>query len=468
MNPRSAAAVAATMILGFWQAAVAAPATPAPAAMPAPSPVAAPSPSSSAMTLTLAQAEDIALASSPVLALARGQLAQAEAGIGLARSGGLPNLTASGQTVRAKAGSSGGGSSNPSPGPSPATQSGTTLVTSTSGTLNLHQLLIDGGRVHAAVESARFSTDASRLTLQRQIQSVLFGVAQSYYAALQARHQLVTAQDSLRLAQVQERLVEAQYKAGVASRADVLTAQLPVAQAQLAVAQGQYGEQTQVATLLDTMGLPAQTSVTVTDEEAAPVALPPMSALLESATHQRPDLLAAKASYDAAHANLRSARLGLFPTISGIASDGTSATKVDTVPGTGNYANSYSLGFAVSIPLFDGGLTRAQTASAQAQADQAQANLKSSELLVSLNVQQAYLAVETAEAGLVAADAEYAQARTVLDVTNAQYRAGVTTLPLLLNAQVGLTKAEGDRVNAIYTYKTNWQQLLLAEGTIGR
>jgi outer membrane protein len=483
MIPRTAAAAAALALFAVGHAAMAASPTPAPMASPArvaspppmasPAPVASPAASATPMALTLVQAEDIALAQSPQLALARGQLEGAQAGIGISQAGGLPNITGAAATSRSKSVSPGGSFA---PG-LPASPPTTSLNTAKSASLTLRQLIIDGGRVHAAVQSSRFSTDAARLNLQRQIQNVEFNVAQSYYAALQARHQLQVARDSLNLAQVQGRLVNAQFKAGVASKADVLTAQLPVAQAQLAVAQAINGEQTQLALMLDTMGLPAQTVVSIADETAVPAVLPTLAEVLAVANGQRPDLLAAQASSDAAGASLRSARLGYFPTISGSGTTSTGSNKSTqdstnagvpiSTTNTGTFTPGWSAGLTLSVPIFDGGLTRAETAAAQAQVDQAAANLRTTQLLVSLNIQQDYLAVETAEAGLTAANAEYAQARTVLDVTNAQYKSGVTTLPLLLNAQVGLAKAESDQVNALYTSKTSWQQLLLAEGTIG-
>ena len=482
MIPRFAAVAAALAVFAGAHAASAKPTpSPAPSAAPSmspavPAPGQMPQPGATPLALTLGQAEAIALASSPTLALARGQLEQTQAGIGIARAGELPNIGGTASTARSK---------NVSPPGNFAgftTPSTTTLTTSKSASLALRQLIVDGGRINAAVQAAHFSTDAAELNLHRQIQDVEFNVAQAYYAALQARHQLQVAQDSLNLAQVQLRLVTAQYHAGVASRADVLTAQLPVAQAQLAVAQAANGEQTQLALMLDTMGLPAQTPVTIADESQNLAPVPALADVLAMAARQRPDLLAAQAQMNSANASLRSARLGLFPTLSGTGSTNTNASKQTTdQPNTsgsppptistttsGVFAPSWSVGLSLSVPIFDGGLTRAETASAQAVADQAEANLKNEQLLVSLNVQQAYLGVQTAEAGLTAANAEYAQAKTVLDVTNAQYRAGVTTLPLLLNAQVGLSKAEGDRVNALYAYKTAWQQLLLSEGIIGQ
>ena len=467
MIPRTAAVAAALAVFaGAHLAAQAAPSpTPAPTSTPSPAPpspsMQVPPPGATPMPLTLGQAEAIALASSPALALARGQLEAALGQVGVAQAPGLPNLSAAGSTNRSK-------STIPAGSFGPGSPGFANLTTSKNGSITLRQLIIDGGRIHEDVTAARFSSESARYNVVRQIQDVEFGVAQAYYAALQARHQLQVARDSLNLAQVQLKLVTAQYHAGVASRADVLTAQLPVAQAQLAVAQAANGELTQLALMLDTMGLPAQTPVTISDESAGTLPIPLLQDVLGVAQRNRPDLLAAQATSDSANAGLRAARLGLFPTISGSATSSTTATTTSTSSSPGNYLPGWNVGATISVPIFDGGLTRAQTAVAQGVADEANANLRSTQLLVSLNVQQAYLGVQTAEAGLTAANAEYAQARTVLDVTNAQYRAGVTTLPLLLNAQVGLSKAEGDQVNALYTYKTAWQQLLLSEGIIGQ
>jgi outer membrane protein TolC len=62
---------------------------------------------------------------------------------------------------------------------------------------------------------------------------------------------------------------------------------------------------------------------------------------------------------------------------------------------------------------------------------------------------------------------ELAEAQTVLASTQAQFKAGVTTLPLLLNAQVGLTQALTDQSTAVYTLREAEQAFLYAEGANG-
>ncbi|HXN09301.1 MAG TPA: TolC family protein [Candidatus Acidoferrales bacterium] len=401
--------------------------------------------------LSLSQAEDIALASSPELVIARAVVDQNNAGIGIARSGELPNISANASYGRAKQNFRiSGGSTVPF------------LATQNTGSVDLRQLILDGGRVNALVQAARYSTESAKLTLLRSIQTVLLTVAQQYYAALQGRHQLAAAQSSLNYAKVQERLVEAQFHAGVASKADVLTAQLPVAQAEVTVASAQSSEAQNVAALLTTMGVPANTPVTLKDDTAINSTRAKVEDVLSSALQQRPDLSAARASVWQAQANVRAAKLQAFPNISGTASSGTASTATN---GT-KYAPNWSLGASLSFPLYSGGLIRSQADQARAFQQQAEASYRLTELNVYLNVQQAYLQLVTAASSLNAALVAQDQARVLLNVTNAQYKSGVTTLPLLLNAQTQLTTAQSNYVQALYAYKVAQQNLLYAEGTI--
>jgi outer membrane protein TolC len=86
---------------------------------------------------------------------------------------------------------------------------------------------------------------------------------------------------------------------------------------------------------------------------------------------------------------------------------------------------------------------------------------------VQLNVKQALVALVSAKSALSSADVELYEAQVVLKSTQAQYRAGVTTLPLLLNAQVGLTQALSDQTTSVYTLRQAEQAFLYAEGANG-
>ena len=143
------------------------------------------------------------------------------------------------------------------------------------------------------------------------------------------------------------------------------------------------------------------------------------------------------------------------------ASYGTSSTD----PGGGTFRNAGSIGVALTIPIYDRGVTRAQTAQAQGQLDRGVAQLQIAQQGVQLNVRTALVNLVVGVRGARPdATPSSSKAQEVLQATQAQYRAGVTTLPLLLNAQVGLTQALTDEVTAVYTVRQAEQALLFAEG----
>ena len=178
------------------------------------------------------------------------------------------------------------------------------------------------------------------------------------------------------------------------------------------------------------------------------------------ATAFRPDLTSQQFAVIADQETLRAARLGTFPNLTGSAEYGPSSTD----PSGGAYRNSGSLGVKLTIPIYDQGVTRAQTAQAQAELDLANAQYITTLQGIQLNIQQSLVNLIAAYAALDQTNAELAKAQDVLRSTEAQFRAGVTTLPLLLNAQVGITQALTDEVTAVYTVRQAEQTMLFAEG----
>ena len=426
--------------------------------------------------ITLQQATLIAYARSPILASARADVAIATAPVGLAQSALFPAVTGNVATTRSHREPSGSGSSaTVGTGTGTGTTSSSTLApnaTSNSLSLQLQQLIFDGGRVAAQIRSARATQSASIATYQRQLQTVAFNVATAYYNTLAAQRQTQVALTTVTLDQVQENLVTAQIRAGTAARTDLATAQLPTAQARVAVVRSQANEQVQLATFANTLGLDADIAVQPKDDVPALSATagtlavnpafptPSYKTAVTRALALRPDLTAQQQNVVALQENVRAARLGTFPNLNGTASYGTASTD----PGGGTFRNSSSIGVALTIPVYDRGVTRAQTAQAQGQLDRGIAQLQIAQQGVQLNVRTALVNLVSAYAALDQTNAELSKAQQVLQATQAQYRAGVTTLPLLLNAQVGLTQALTDEVTAVYTVRQAEQALLFAEG----
>lgn len=432
--------------------------------------------------ITLEQAVAVGFAKSPLLASARADILSADAPVNLARSAILPNVSGSVSSTRnhrQPGGSSSSNSSSTGTTTGNGTGTGTTTTTNTNtfsadstsniASVQLRQLIFDGGKISAQLRAARATQSAVLFTYRRQLQTVAFNVATAYYNYLAAKRATAVAVETVKLNQTQENLVVAQFRAGVAARADIATAQLPTAQARLSLVRAQGTELQQQAAFANVMGLDANSAVTPIDDTPvltstsaiSTIAIPTYAQAVQRALALRPDFAAATSARDSTIASLRAAKLGLFPTLNGTASQAVASS--DTSGGT--FRNNGSIGISLSIPIFDQGITAAQTQQAQAAVDKNNALLDNARLNIQLNVKQSLVSLITARAGLDQANAELSKAQEVLRSTQAQYRAGVTTLPLLLNAQVGLTTALTDQVTAVYSLRQAEQAYLFAEGT---
>ncbi len=416
--------------------------------------------------INLAQAIAVGFARSPVLAQARADVGIAAAGVRLQLAGLLPSI---GGTVSAGRSYDQAGSVTINTGGGLSAEHALYQNINTVGA-SLRQLIFDGGRVAATVRSAQRNETAFADTYRRDLQTAAYDVATAYYSYLQAQRTTAVDVELVRTAEVQEQLVEAQFRAGTAARADVVTAQLPVAQAKLALVRAQGAEYAAQAAFANVMGLDAGAMVQPIDDTPraidAPIssiAVPTYTQALARALALRPDYDSAVQTIVATQQSLRAAKLGLFPNLAGTAQAGTDSSNAQG----GAYRNASQIGVTLTVPLYDGGITAANTAAAQANVDKAVAGLQNTKLGIQLNVKQALTNLVSSQAALDQARAELQNAIEVLQATQAQYKAGVTTLPLLLNAQTGLTQAVTDRVTTIYNLRIAEQQYLYAVGQIG-
>ncbi|HET7815434.1 MAG TPA: TolC family protein [Candidatus Baltobacteraceae bacterium] len=453
-------------------AALAAKPSPTPVATPTPLPIAPlPVPQAQAgvpQTVTLQQAIDIAVAKSPVLASAFANYQLTQIPVEIARSAIFPNISANATISRSQnnRSSSAGGSSSGSggTGSSGGGSIGNTF-NSRGVSVDLRQLIFDGGKSIALIHQAQNNALAGSQTYQRALETLAFNVSQAYFTALQAQSTVHVDQEILKQAQTNENLTRAQVHAGTSARVDQITAHVPTVQAQVNLTRDQGALASALGAFANSIGLdptvlvqPATTGTSNPSALLVPVL--PYQQAVTRALALRPDYLSSQSAVAAAQYNVQAQRAGYLPTLNGNASVGTNST----LPNGSGFVSSNSIGATLSIPIFDQGLTRAQVQQAEQQLNLAQANAAQTRLGVELNVQQALVAVASNQAAVVQAQAAVASAQESLRGAQAQYRAGVTNLVTLLQAQTNYTQAESSLINAVYTLRQAEQQYVYAIG----
>jgi outer membrane protein len=418
--------------------------------------------------ISLQQAIAIGFARSPLLAEARGTVLTDTAPVDLARTAVLPNISGTASVGRVYSQNLGTAALTNS---GSTTRNGVSLgpdYTDSSFGLSLSQLVYDGGHVAAQLRQAKATQRAAILTYQRELQTVAYNVANTYYAALAAQRTTQVAVETVKVNQVNANLVAAQIRAGTAARSDYLTAELPVAQARVALVQDQGAELSAQAAFVNAMGLDANTYVLPQDDgnvlagsSGAPkVSTPTYDVAITRAYAQRPDYFAAQQTVHSYEYALRVAHLVNWPHVDASGAYQTASSD----PKGGTFRNSGSIGLTLTVPIYDQGITHADVEQAQGELDTARASFTQTQQSVQVNVKQTLVSLVSAQAAFDQVQVQLENAREVLAATQAQYAAGVTTLPLLLNAEVGLTTALAAQVSAVYTLRQAEAAFTYAEG----
>ena len=168
--------------------------------------------------------------------------------------------------------------------------------------------------------------------------------------------------------------------------------------------------------------------------------------------------IGSKTRVKAAQALLKSSRAGNWPSITANAAVGWENNEYPL-------EDYWQMGVNISWPLFTGFNTQGRIAESRAQIDKLEASRKQLEIQVLNEVSVAYLglnatieAIKTTEIGLI-------QAQENMDLADGRYKNGVGNAIEYSDAELALTQAKSNLVQASYQYH---QQMAELDHAIGR
>lgn len=385
---------------------------------------------------------DEALLQNLDLRLAIARVAEARAGLGLARADQYPGVTANGSASRNRA------SQNSLLGVPAGTDP---EFSSYRATLNAAYEIDFWGKYRRATEAARaellgsrFNRDAVRLTLVTDVVRNYFNLR-----ALDAQVEVARRTLSSRLASTA--LTRKRFEAGVASEFDLKQSEAEAAQAQalLPTIESQLAQQeTALAVLIgrsprDIVTKPVDRGTAIEVLTAPP---PVPSGLPSELLERRPDIRAAEQSLVAANARIGQAKAAYYPSISLTGLFGAESNTLGDLFKAPSRVWQVSASAAQTV--FDAGRTGSQVAAAQAREQQVLAQYQSSiqrafkDALDALVIQRK--ARESLDAETVRRDA----LKVSLDLAQLRYDNGIASLLEVLIAERALLDAELNRVEA--------------------
>lgn len=321
--------------------------------------------------------------------------------------------------------------------------------------LTASQVLYAGGGVKASVRSSQLIRESAVLDLQATINDALLLVRTNYYAVLLAREKITVQEKNLELLQEQLKTATDRFNVGTISSFERLRAEVAVANAKFPLITARNDFRLAVESLRQSLGfttnLPDQIDklpVFLGTLEFSPTTFD-LVAALEASRAKRPELQRLAKLAASREQTITVAGANALPQVS--AFGGWELRK-----GTGNAFRESHDGWRIGVQsqwnIFDGRATAGRVAQARSVLEQTKLSLAEFQLAADVEVRRAFSQWQQAVELADASKKVVAQAEEAVRLATARYNAGTATQLDVLSAQVDLTTARTNQLQAYYTY----------------
>lgn len=324
-----------------------------------------------------------------------------------------------------------------------------------------------GGRAanHHAAENL---LTAALLSHNAMLQKVLSAVTQAYFDVMTTKAALKAATESEQIARMTLISATAREERGVIAQSDRLRATTALAKALLDSNRAHGDYQKTLAVLVQTMGLPGNTVISIPDDISADTGeiSKDLNRWLEEIQKNHPAIIEAKTRVDAAKNQVTVARSAGLPTV-----NLSGNYYMNTRPGeavTQTEARESTVGIGLSIPFFDGFSNTYKIRGAQAQVEQKEAELADTKNLIALDLIKAYVDATFALQNLDASANLLKAAQEALSVSQRRYDKGAADITEMLSTQTTLTNARQERIRCMAEWHSARLRLLASAGAMGR
>ena len=367
------------------------------------------------------------------LKLAAAHVEEARASRGVARSGGLPQLTGTATATRQRQITQGFVSNESGTGGSLQTFPYETNLF--SGLVDMSWEIDLFGGIRRQVQAAQADLAAQQEDRRNVLISLLGDVATNYVQLRGYQLRLAIARHNIAIQEDTLKLTRDLVNAGQATERDVAQSEALLETTRASLSALDSGLQTATHRLGVLLGLEpgalagelgASVPLPLTPPEV-PVGLP--SDLLR----RRPDIRRAEAQLVAATARVGQARADYFPKLSLTGSAGREATELHAV--TLGFSNVFSIGPSISLPIFTGGQIRSNVAVQTARMEQAEVTYKSTILTALEETENALVNLNNERERRSRLQEVVRTSQTALELAQIQYRAGLTDFLTVLDSE---------------------------------
>lgn len=308
--------------------------------------------------------------------------------------------------------------------------------------------LYTGGKNQAAIKKAELGVEAADLTTERERENLKLSVIKAYYDSLEARKTIAVRQETVDKYQEHYTNVNALYSAGSKARIDVIRSSVELSDARQELIKAQNSYEVKLASLRNYLNINRNENLNLTTDFTYDAFKIDMDSCIEYAYRNRKDLLVDANKLAQQEQNLKAAKAGNLPTLK----LSVGANQINAFSPAGNSRQGISAGAALSLNIFDSGVTKAEIKAAENNLDIAKLNLQKDKENVDLAVRQAYYSMREAEKRFNSTKDAVKQAEEDAYIAREKYRAGEGLMLDIIDAQEALAKAKLNFISAQYDY----------------
>ena len=398
-------------------------------------------------SLTLQQAEAIAIRSNPQITVGKLRALQAREFVREARSALLPTANLNVTGVDSNPGSRMAAGSLTNPILFPRAAAGATV----------NQLITDFGRTTNLVSSSQFHAKAEDQNAIATQQDILLAVDEAFYNTLETHALLQVAEDTVKTRQTLVDQVQALTDAKLRSDLDLSFSKVDLARAKLLLLESNNNYEASLSTLSAILGYPDRQNFRAIDPQqqaSAPPLIEPTQLILK-AMQQRPEIQAMQNEVVSAEKFGRSEHDLWWPTVNAAGVVGQAPARDDHIPSW--YGG---VGVNINIPVFNGFLFNARAKSADLETEMKRKKLQDMEDNLARDVRNSWLDTQKAYARLTVTQQLLEQANLALELAQARYKLGLSSIVEFSQAELQKTDADLQDTDAKYQYKLT--QIMLA------
>jgi len=390
--------------------------------------------------LTLAEAQRIALNNHPQIKASDYETKAAEEDVTSKRAGYYPHVSANAERAFAEQNTrlaAIGSLNNP------------TVIDRGSAGIGVSQLITDFGRTDAEVEASKAALEAQKQRADLSRADILLSVTRAFYDALRAQALLKVAGDTIKTRKTLLDQVMQLRNVKMKSDLDLSIANLGIDDANLLLLKAQNGRDDAMAELSEALGYNDTHSFDLVGTVATPAPDGSLDAYIGMALNGNPELAALQSDYKAAQNEADAATRENYPTLSAVGFAGDTPIRTADQHIDPTYAAG---GFNLSIPLYTGGRITADADKAEAHANAAKMRVEIKKNTLTRDIHLAFDSVQTAYKNISVAAQMSQNAAKSLELTQARYDLGKSSIVDLNQAQLAQTQAAVGETDATYEY----------------